>query len=72
MTGPGADGLGTITIPANSMSAPVPSPPKKRGGGPKGTGTRGRKRGAKYVVFPMIASASLISLQELPQLFPPT
>ena len=67
-----ADGLGTITIPANSISAPAPSPPKKRGGGPKVPGQRGRKRGAKYVPFSADPFGLLIPLQELPQPFPPT
>ena len=44
------DGLGTITIPANSsIPAPGVSPPKKRGGGPKAAGQRApRKRAPKY------------------------
>ncbi|EKM61434.1 uncharacterized protein PHACADRAFT_248039 [Phanerochaete carnosa HHB-10118-sp] len=43
------DGLGTITIPANtSLSAPGVSPPRKRGGAPKAAGQRApRKRAPK-------------------------
>lgn len=73
MAGPSMEGIGTITIPPNSISAPIPSPPKKRGGGPKAGGQRApRKRAPKYVPFTVVPSASLMLLLELRQLSLPT